>query len=67
MNDWTHKLPTEDGVYLRKGEDMDFDDEAMIYVRSGAFYDADGRRCICHGGLWTRIGNLSSVLELANA
>jgi hypothetical protein len=56
---WTHEGPTEDGVYLKKFDRYDDDDEAETYhVRDGKTYAPDGEEWCCFGGIWKRIGDL---------
>ena len=56
---WTHEDPTEDGIYLKKFDRYDDDDEAETYhVRDGKTYTPDGEEMVCLGGIWRRIGDL---------
>jgi hypothetical protein len=60
---WSHEHPTEDGVYLKKFDRYDDDDEAETYhVRDGKTYSPeDGEEWCCFGGIWKRIGDLPNV------
>ena len=60
---WSHDDPTEDGIYLKKFDRYDDDDEAEIYhVRDGKTYAPDGEEWVCLGGIWKRIGDLPNSL-----
>lgn len=56
---WKHEYPPEDGVYLKKFDRYDDDDEAETYhVRNGKTYSLDGKEWFSFGGVWKRIGDL---------
>lgn len=56
---WSQDDPTENGIYLRKFDRHDDDDEAETYhVRDGKTYTTDGEEMVCLGGIWKRICDL---------
>lgn len=59
---WLYKDPTEDGIYLKKFDQYDDDEDAETYhVRDGKTYSPDGEEWFCFGGIWKRIGDLPNT------